>query len=730
MKGAASQREQQRDGATRPAVLRQIQTTTATTGDQVAIENVLYTSSSRLMQRCEVRRVAPGAIVIRHATASGDKAFYLAAAGDDGIDLGRFATDAAAVLLSSSEVWQIGGKGIRLDNDSTTVAGRVALTARAAKGARSLLRELWAAGEQVDTPLNAHQPQEQRAVLTPAWTSRAFKGKGCLIDGVQWVPIRNAYGSDLYATDWILPVLLAEPRLSPQRGSGMVFTSRPSTQPNTIGDVDDDTFFEPILKPTENAEFTLRLPEPARVTEFSLFGEPRGKPPSTLPSARLKVRLAFSTDGFHTDRRSKVINLALEPTYHNLYKGHSYIFECYRTADLDEMASEIHVQVQEATYRELLLTDVQVRGKQTGYTRPIQLLLSDLDGDERDEIIAWTNEGQVSVLNSDNTMVWQNVWPAGVLAVDTWDLDGDSHQEILLSTTDCRVHVLNQDGTLRWEEDFSEMYGRTDELFFRDGCAIFGMAAWPVDSDNGTDVLLTSYFGGMMLDKNGHVQSCFKRTGRFTRIRPVPAALSSKPRLAIWNDIPWAGPGQLEWWTPEKQGADGTARAPNGTPVFFDVDDYDRDGRPEAFLATEQGIGLYAQSAPEPQWEHMTEAPVAGVSTLSQDGHAHTVVFVYGRRDGFICAVDSQGNTLHSTFLDEPIRCLTAVETSFSPSLLLIGTDQSLCCLNAKDFTERWRQPGSFQHIDIMDVAGQNWVIAVTASGELQAFDTRALITR
>jgi outer membrane protein assembly factor BamB len=375
------------------------------------------------------------------------------------------------------------------------------------------------------------------------------------------------------------------------------------------------------------------------------------------------------------------------------------------------------------------LTDVQVRGEQSRDDRPARLLISDLNSDDKDEIIAWDNDGQLAVLNSDNRLIWQKRYPAGLLAVDTWHLNSDSHRELFLSTNDCRVHVLRADGSVLWEKDFSEMHRKTDELYFRDGCAIFGMAAWPGDSDSNAGVLLTSYFGGMKLDRQGNVQSCFKRTGRFTRIRPVPPGLNVQPRLAVWSDIPWAGPGQLEWWTTERSEPDSTARAPNGPLVFFEIDDYDKNGRPEALIATEQGIGLYDPSTSNARWEHLTEAPVAGVGILLQNSGRQPAAIVYGRWDGFICAVDPRGEILRSTFMDEPVRCLTAIEPADGPPLLLVGTSAHLRCLNANDLAERWREPGSFQHLDVMHVAGQNQLIGMTTSGEIQVFAAKALIT-
>ena len=71
--------------------------------DQLVFENLLATSSPTQPQRYEIRRVAPGAIVIQQQEADDKTTYYLATAGD------RYLQRCAAELLGSALDRAVGG---------------------------------------------------------------------------------------------------------------------------------------------------------------------------------------------------------------------------------------------------------------------------------------------------------------------------------------------------------------------------------------------------------------------------------------------------------------------------------------------------------------------------------------------------------------------------------------------------------------------------------------------
>jgi hypothetical protein len=266
------------------------------------------------------------------------------------------------------------------------------------------------------------------------------------------------------------------------------------------------------------------------------------------------------------------------------------------------------------------------------------------------------------------------------------------------------------------------MHRQTDEQFYRDGCSIYGMAAWrPADRDE-TEVLFTAYFAAARLDAAGHPQETFRRSGHLTQIRPVPAGRSTPAGLAIRSDIPWVGPAPLEWWSAETAASETTQWAPNGPAVFFEVGDYDSDGNPEALLATEQGIGLYSQVEPKVRWQHTTDAPTTGVGVIfGADGGPCTIV--YGRSDGYLFVLATDGTLQRQTLLAEPIRCLTALRTADGEPIILVGTTSALRCLTAADLTECWRRAGAFQRLEPLRFENHSYVLAAERDGKLCVFD-------
>ncbi|UCD28230.1 MAG: hypothetical protein JSV03_14245, partial [Planctomycetota bacterium] len=83
----------------------------------------------------------------------------------------------------------------------------------------------------------------------------------------------------------------------------------------------------------------------------------------------------------------------------------------------------------------------------------------------------------------------------------------------------------------------------------------------------------------------------------------------------------------------------------------------------------------------------------------------------------------ADGTLLHNTLLDEPVRCLTALQTSGGESVVLVGTQSSLRCLRLDNLAEIWRIPKTYQRLEPLRSSSQTCVLAISTSGELQRFD-------
>jgi len=597
--GMTSRREFTRDGATRPTILRQNRSLTAQAGHEVVFENLLYTSSSTRPMRCALRRVAPGVVAIRVHDGRGREASYVAAAGDQGIRAAGLETDAAAVLVGPGGAWMVGGGKLTLAGMSLDARdGRCVFTPEQAARAADWLAGVW---DRAVIPRAEPKkvPEQAERTLQPVWTHPGPTTQGWRMDGVRFKPIRHVVGQSLLATDWILPLLLAEPRLMGQRGG---------------------------------AEFVLELPEPARVIGIDLYGDAFGETDRPLPPAHLDVELTFTRDGFAADARTRRVRVAREPSYHNLYKGHSYLFERYHLSGFEESASAVRVRVVDASIPQMVLTDVRVQVNEPACPQPVRVRVFDLDADGHDEILSWTADGDVAILDGEGALRWQASCPEGIVSAEAWDLDEDKQREIFVSRTDRQVVVYNLDGSVRWVKDFRNIWRESDQHFFGDGSVVYGMGAWKPAGRPRPELILTGYFSAAKLDPAGRVVKWFRRAGHFTQVRTIPQNLPNAGALVMRSDIPWVGPVPLEWWSIQS-GAVGTrVDVPNGPAVFLAVDDYDADGRAEAIVATEQGIGLFGDREPLKRWQHITDAPPTGVGLLpSADGKGF--VTVYGRED-------------------------------------------------------------------------------------------------
>jgi hypothetical protein len=710
--GADSDRPFLRDGATRPTTLRENRSLKAKPGDEVVFENVLYTATPVRPRVYDVRRIGPGLILVRDVR---DGSPFLAGAGDHGIAMADLKSDAAALLITPAEVFAIGGKRVEFAGRNwDTSAGRVAVDPQDSTRIRSALERFWSAAP-ARTKAPAAVPATDASVspgAAVAWTQPGPAVRGALVDGIRFSKGRQVEGLSLLATDWIMPLLRAEPRLMGRQQSELIRESR-EEQAAAIPEA------EPVLSPLKGAEFSIDLPVQCRISDIDIFGDTLGETAEALPPGVLRVEMTFSSDGFRTDRRVRRFEMPRRPTFHNLYKGHCYLFECYGAAGVGEEASAIRVRVLDGPGNRLVITDLQVRSPEPGRRVPVDIRAIDLDGDGADEVLTWTADGDLAVIHPDGTTGWRYHVPEGILAVDAWDLEKDGKREIFVSRLDRQVNVFNADGSPRWNRDYRVMRQQTQGKFFGDGAAVYGMAVWNPATAAEPEVFFTSYWFTTRLTPAGEVREVFRRGGHFAQIRAVPARLPGAGGLAIRCEVPWPGNVPLEWWDPATGRPLLENAVPNGRSVFFELDDYDADGQVEALTASEQGIGMYAPRQVAALWEQMTDAPPVGVGIVrSQPGRPATIA--YGRQDGYVFVTSADGKVLSSVILDEPLQCLTA--TGGARPTVWVGTRSTLRGLRLSDLSSMWSRPGSFQTLITRKIGGDAQVLGVTVSGGVTAF--------
>lgn len=711
------------DGATRPTVLREWHSVDASEGETLTFENLLHVSSPPDRRSLSLSRVSPGRVFIRSAEEGKEDTYCLAAVGDQGIDLRELVTDAKIILLTETAVYAAGGTTLRLGDHILSGQGRSDLSPGQKRIVRSLL-DLLGSGQPGVRPVPQEHtggPQNVDTGPEPIWDHPGPSQRGCLIDGIRMRPVRHVSGLAALATDGILPVLRAEPRLSPQRGSGDLLSEAPADRSTTSPE--EDT--EPVLRPLTGAEFVIELPRTTRISEITIVGDTHGEVTS-MPPARLELELAF-TDHAQLTHSARTYTVNRETTYHDLYKGHSYAFECYRVDGLDEPATKVHIRVLGSDREEMILSDIQVRSrtsedhtldKSTTCFQEVRTRVVDLDADGSDDILLWTPEGDLLVLHADGSERWRKRWPAGLITVDTGDLDEKRGMEVFVSRADRQVDTLNQDGSLRWRTDFRDIHAQSDERSFGDGSVIFGVASRK-GAGTDTEVLCTGYWYTAVLTARGELLRHHRRAGHHTEIRRVQAQDSSPDMLAIRSDIPWVGFTPLEWWVDGRDEPSAACQVPNGQVVHFEVGDLDGDDRVEALLATTQGVGMYAPEPPVARWEQLTDAPTVGVGVVIDDTATRIVC---GRADGFVFVLSANGMLLSHKQLDAPAVCLTSVRSADGTACALVGTDSDLRCLRLTDMEELWHRRGAYQHLMTMQSQDEPCALAITRDGRIHAF--------
>ena len=251
----------------------------------------------------------------------------------------------------------------------------------------------------------------------------------------------------------------------------------------------------------------------------------------------------------------------------------------------------------------------------------------------------------------------------------------------------------------------------TSEKMYGDGSLVYGMAAWRPAGATEKQVLCTSYFFSARLDSKGRLQKYFTRAGHQAGICEVPSRFDYAGQFAIRCDIPWVGPVPLEWWGDKTDRPVAKCSVPNGPLVHFEIDDFDADGRVEALLASEEGVGLYGRTEPVVKWQHSTDAPCVGVAAIR-----NPPMVVYGRQDGWVFAVGMNGSGVQQVLFDKPLQCLTALDTASGP-VVLAATRTELVCLQLDGLSQLWLQSGSYTRLESYIVKGRSvsWRSSPTA---------------
>lgn len=725
MTGMESKRFDSGDGATRPTVLRQQRRFKAIPGESVFFENLLYTSSSRKQQKCEVRRIAPGVLAIRVTDAAAEQTI-IAFAKTAGLDLPGLKTDATCGLISTNSVVLANATYAQFASLShkQNVRGQMQLKPANSADLAELISNAWAAAHKPNsTELNdSTESATTNRCPSPIWTHPGPSTRGPLIDGLQITHTRNLNGPTLLTTDWMLPTLVAEPKLSPQGGSGLSFEAAKHMQ--RAGDASSASDLQAVLDPLPGAEFTINLPRKTTVGELLLIGATGGEVATPMPPASLTVELTFTKDGFAQDLRTRRLTIGRHTQYHTLYKGHAYAFEAYLADNLNEPASAIRVHFIDGPSNQMAINDIQIRSADATGIQPTQLRLLDLDADGNDELMSWAPHGQFVLLDNQGKQLWRRDFGAGIVAVDAWDLETDGRKEIFVSLTNWDIIALNLDGSPRWQVNWADMKRKTDGKFYSDGSIIYGMGAWQRQGRPDKEVLLTGYYFAAHLDSRGKLTHNFRRSGHVTQMREIPAGLPNAGALVTRSDIPWTGPVPLEWLDPVTGNASISINVPNGPAVLVEVDDFDRDKQPEAIVATEQGIGLYSPREPNRRWEHLTEAALTGAEVIT-GAPGEPARFIYCRQDGYLFVVDNQGQVLQQHLLDEPIHCLTLAPGIDGMPVAVIGTTNTLRCLRLTDWHELWRRPGKYQSLSALRHEQSTAVVGNTRSGEISCLSLR-----
>lgn len=286
---------------------------------------------------------------------------------------------------------------------------------------------------------------------------------------------------------------------------------------------------------------------------------------------------------------------------------------------------------------------------------------ADVDKDGGDEIAVGLNSGQVLLLKSDLTKLWEyqldryRVAPAANLIL-TGELDGDGYPEVIVGANNWRFYAFDRNGKFLWHYE-SVHPSRSGAIADLDG--------------DGLDEVVcgTHYYSMTVLNGKGKRNwranfgpICWSlATGRFSQGKTRGIIAGSGNGFAYMFDS--TGKQLMSFNTGEEVHSVITADLDAGLPSA--------DGLDEA-LAASYSHFIYAWNGDgSRRWQKDLTAPVLAIARTSEGGRT----FVHAAlQDGRLLTLDGLGNTIRATALGAVPTILSAVDGK----LLVVAADGRL----------------------------------------------------
>lgn len=301
-------------------------------------------------------------------------------------------------------------------------------------------------------------------------------------------------------------------------------------------------------------------------------------------------------------------------------------------------------------------------------------VLRDADDDGVNEVLAWSDQGELVVVRLDGSLALKKRFPGFITAVGCYsDLDPEGAR-LLVTTREARLYCLRPDGTEVWKVDF------------------WGSAQQSADLPTGYSIGLLKRPDGrpVIVVGNYNLASFVGSDGRVLKYERLPAAYQTMTlsRGFDYDDDGKEGLVSTEVWGCLSVLDAGLRRRagsslPRGKGLRLEYWQPPTAQQARALICTENGVGLFDLKKLQYEWLHPV-APLSdcAVADLNGDGRPEVLL---ARPDGYLLVYDGSGQPQRQVWVGELVRAVAAVPRADGSILLaaalpgrLVGFDPAL----------------------------------------------------
>ncbi|HJN17743.1 MAG TPA: hypothetical protein QGH10_19750, partial [Armatimonadota bacterium] len=405
------------EGAAVPTMLRQSQSL----GEDASVfRNLLYASDPENPADLEVRPVGDRAVLVK-GTIEGEEELALIATGPN--EASGFEITGTAVYVGL-EGWASAGGGVALRNNPDTVGPSSSIGAgQTSPAMRAALEKLWRDSKPAERAGLTRDGQEA--------SERAWRVE----------PLSP------------LPTAAAAPVLS--------WNVEPSGNPATLTDRVVTRWATASWPKSEDVEITIDLREELPLSRIDLhvgsdWGHNVIPADDAYPDDRI-VKATFSSDGFQADAREGDLTFTCNATFENCHKGVVYAVKRWTCTEVGATARQIRLRFDAATWeRGARFNEIVVRPEAPSSTSFVGHVVRDVDGDGQDELIAWSSDAELTIVDADGSARLTKRMPGYITSVDCYPNLAPDGPRLLVTTREARLYCLTLSGEELWRVDFLE----------------------------------------------------------------------------------------------------------------------------------------------------------------------------------------------------------------------------------------------------------------------------------